>query len=134
MREYLMKNQKETLLKAATLGLTLGMTATPLVGGEMPKAGTKYTRCFGINTCKGANACSVKNSEIKAANKALKKAYKNSKAMTCSSNSACGVHSGHLAWLAQPDQGACFKAGGFIFERNKDGKIILRDKNGVKGA
>jgi hypothetical protein len=129
-----MRNQKETLLKAATLGLTIGMTTSPLMGGEMPKAGEKYARCFGINSCKATNACSVKNSEIKAANKTLKMAYKNSKAMTCSSNSACGAHSGQLAWLAKPDQAACFKAGGFIFERNKDGNIILRDKNGIKGA
>jgi hypothetical protein len=126
---------RDRVLKAAALGVSLGLSSFSAIADDtaMPKSGEKYVRCFGINKCKGINACGVKNAEIKLANKVYDDKYKNSKAISCSGSSGGSAEKGHLAWVARPDEDVCFEQGGFVFEK-KDDKLVIREKSGIKGA
>jgi hypothetical protein len=127
-------SKRERLLQTVLGALS---TSVALFGSEpgqaaAPKKGTKPAECFGVNSCKGTNGCAVSKDQIDAANKVFKNSFTKSKPIDCAGNSDCGGKSGFLAWASKATNEECWNAGGFTFERDAAGKLVIRDKGGVK--
>lgn len=123
--------KKENLLKLVTASLTAGAICTAQSSFGAPKKGGKGVECYGINTKKGANGCGIGNEQIEVANRAYANRFTKSQPMDCAGNSDCSAKNGFLAWMSKKSNDACFAGGGFIFEKGADGKLVVKDKNGV---
>ncbi len=121
-------SKKNDLLLAATFTLSAGRALTPEEGSAAPKKGAASVECFGINTAKGTNGCSIGKSQIEAANHAYANRFAKSKPVDCAGNSDCSARDGFLAWVAKANADECYKDGGFLFEKDAAGKILVKDK------
>ena len=127
-------DKREKLMEVALL--TLGMcivAATDNVADAAPKKGAKTVECFGINTCKGTNGCSITPDQMEAASKKFNKTYKKSKPFDCAGFSDCSAKNDFLAWVSKPNDAACFSANGFVFDKDAGGNVVIRDKSSKKG-
>ena len=139
-------NLKESLIAAAAAGFALGLasqnskavaeeTAAPQsesVKSDAPGApatptpAPKNDQCFGINSCKGKNSCGVSKEQIKVANEKFKNKYTKSKSLECSGTASASAKKGVLAWVQKNNADECLKAGGFVFEKDSAGKLMIR--------
>ncbi len=119
----------------AFIALELGLESGLIGDGTSqaaPKKGEAAVECFGINSCKGTNGCGIGAEQIKLANQVFKDSYLKSKSSDCAGTSDCAAKKGFLAWVSKPNGKACFAEGGFIFEKNSKGQLIIKDKDGEK--
>ena len=123
--------QQNRLLATALAGLAVGVAAGQAQAQTMPKKGEPSVQCFGVNSCKGQNACSVGTDQIKAASEAFGVQYAKSKTLSCAGSSACAGKAGNLAWVSKAKADDCFKEGGFMFEKQKDNKLVIKNKTGI---
>ncbi|MDQ3233078.1 MAG: hypothetical protein M3Q07_14775 [Pseudobdellovibrionaceae bacterium] len=125
--------KRERMLEIAALTLSVGAAlGTPEDGVAAPKKGQKTAECYGINTCRGNNGCAISKDHIEAANKVYKEHYTKSKIIDCAGNSEGSAKGGVLTWVSKPTNDECWKEGGFVFEKDAGGKLIIRDKEGVR--
>jgi hypothetical protein len=124
--------KKDNLLKLVAASLAAGTICAESTSYGAPKKGAKEVECFGLNTMEGTNGCGIGNEQIDVANRAYANRFGKSKPMDCAGNSDCSAKNGFLAWISKKSNSACFAAGGFIFEKGEDGKLVVKDKNGVK--
>ena len=124
--------KKENLLKLVAASLAAGTICAGQSSYGAPKKVATEVECFGVNKKGGANGCGIGNEQIEVANRAYANRFAKSKPMDCAGNSDCSAKNGFLAWMSKKSNSACFAAGGFIFEKGEDGKLVVKDKNGVK--
>lgn len=118
---------KDRLLQLALLTLATTPLAT-FPAEAAPQKGAKPVECFGINTQKGSNSCGVSQDQIDTANKMFANKFTKTTPVECAGNSNCAANQGFLAWMTKPTNDECFQSGGFIFEKQSDGKFLIRDK------
>ena len=129
-----MSKRREQLITTALFAIIsqIAIMSTENSHAVPPKKGEKAVDCFGINSCKGTNGCTVIQEQINVANKIYKNKYAKSTLIECAGNSDCSAKKGFLAWIAKPNEGECFKSGGFIIEKKGSNDYVIRDKNGEK--
>jgi hypothetical protein len=114
-------SSKSVLKQALVSGVFAGLAlANAEAQASDPKATKGSVQCFGVNSCKGQNGCTVTTAHIKAANEAFANKYANSKTMECAGNVECAASKGHLAFVSKPSAKECFGKGGFLFEKTGD--------------
>lgn len=118
--------KKQIILASAINGICLSLNAeTPppenIVTQEVEK-------CFGIQK-KELNSCGIAQDDISAANMAFKNKFKKSTTFECAGNVPGSAKQGYLAWVYVA-KGSCHKIeGGFLIEKDKNGKKFV-DKKG----
>ena len=123
-------SHQNKLMSAALAGLAVGMAAASTEGRAEEKKADAAVQCYGVNSCKGQNACSVSKDQVKVAAETFGLKFAKSKSLDCAGSSACAGKAGNLAWVNKP-AADCFKDGGFIFEKQKDNKLVIRNKAGI---
>jgi uncharacterized membrane protein len=114
--------KREIILAAALGGICFSSNAetTPhpaVITQEVEK-------CYGIQK-KEQNGCSIGKDEIIAANTAFKNKFKKSTSFECAGNVLGSGKQGFLAWVYVA-KGSCHKIeGGFLIEKDKNGKKIV---------
>ena len=103
-----------------------GSAAVPHVISAAATPAPKNDQCFGINSCKGKNSCGVSKEQIKVANEKFKNKYTKSKSLECSGTASASAKKGVLAWVQKNNADECLKAGGFVFEKDSAGKLMIR--------
>ena len=127
-------SHKKNLYAIASAAIAAGVTVGvgPKDANAAPKKGQKSVECFGTNSCKGKNGCSVEQSQIDAVAKVFPGKFSKSMPVDCAGNSDCAAKSGFLGWTEKKTTNECFDAGGFVFAKGADGKLTIKDKNGEK--
>jgi len=126
-----MDNKKKQILNAVMViisAIAIQLITIP----PLPKKGDSNVECFGINSCKGSNGCNVSNEQIKYANQVYKNKFTKSVKIECSGMSDCSADKGFLAWISKNNEKECIALGGFIFEKNADKTLSIKDKSGKK--
>ena len=127
--------RKEVLAAALIgLGFTTGSFSDAPSKGKTPTDAEKpQQKCWGLNDTKDTASCGVGSSDIKAANAAIeskdlrynKKFGVSSQDLhDCAGAGACSAKEGHLGFKYVDDEGACFKAGGFLIVAQGDKKTV----------
>lgn len=114
--------KKEIILATALSGICFSSNA------ETTNRDTIVTqeveKCFGIQK-KEQNGCGIENDDIAAANAAFKNKYKKSTTFECAGNVLGSAQKGYLGWVYVA-KGSCHKIeGGFLIEKDKNGKKIV---------
>lgn len=117
------------ILRAALSGLAAGIAQVSHQALAEDTKPPQSVECYGINSRKGQNGCSVDAEHVKAAKEVLGAQYAKSKVISCAGNSDCGAKGGNLAWIKKPSAADCFKEGGMVFEK-VDNKLIIKNKDG----
>lgn len=81
--------------------------------------------CYGINTCKGHNACAVTAEDIAATQKDFGDKFAKSSIHVCATLGGCNASSGELNWETR-DRADCFAGGGFLIESVDGAKVVVR--------
>lgn len=121
-----METTKKMIINSAILAISTNATLIN-ANAAPPKKGDSHVECFGINTCKGTNGCSVSEEQIKLANQNYKNKYPKSTKIDCSGMSNCSAKNGFLAWINKNSEKECFALGGFIFTKNNN-SLNIKDK------
>lgn len=113
--------KKKLILAAALSGICVAANAE--ASADETIVTQEVEKCFGIQKAKGLNGCSIDKAEIAAANAAFKNKYKKSTTFDCSGNVEGPAKKGYLGWLYVA-RGSCLKIeGGFLIEKDKNGKL-----------
>jgi hypothetical protein len=117
--------KKDTLLRAALAGLSLGLAAPAAVPAEEPGG----VKCYGINGCGSHAKCAVSSEDISAVrallgSKEFDKRFGKSEAHSCGSHAKCGSGAQILNWV--PASAAECKAQGGLVIEEKDGKKVAK--------
>lgn len=125
------------LFAAATAGLSAGSLLVASVTALAADDKKGEVECFAVNSCKGMGSCAVTKAHLTVANEVFKNKFSKSVAHECGGSNTCAAKNGMLEFIKKPSAGECFKAGGFVFEKQKDGKsskekLVIRDASGVK--
>jgi hypothetical protein len=121
-----MEMKKETLLRAALAGLSLGLAASAT---SLAQDKPGEVKCYGINGCGQHAKCAVSAADIEAVRKLLgektfDKRFGKSEAHSCGAHAKCGGPAQILNWV--PASGAECKAQGGILIEEKDGKKVAK--------
>lgn len=119
--------KKSDLLKIVSIAAIAGSMTQSFPAAAAPSKGTKSVECFGINTCKETNGCSVSRSQIDTAKAVYGDRFEKAMPFDCSGNADGSAKSGYLAWVKKASNEECFAEGGFVFEK-KDGKLSIVTK------
>ena len=118
---------KDTLLRAALAGLSVGLTAS---AASLAQDKPGDVKCYGINGCGSHAKCSVSTADIEAVRtllgqKEFTSRFAKSEAHSCASHAKCGSGSGILNWV--PTAAAeCTAQGGILIEEGKDKKKVAK--------
>ncbi len=97
-----------------------------------PQKTKKSVECFGINTCQGTNSCGVTKEQLAAAKLVFRNHYEPTKLSECAGTAEGPASKGHLAWIKRDNKQDCFAENGFIYVKDKDGKLKIEDKTGPR--
>ena len=114
--------KKEIILAAALNGICFSSFADTTPSDAVVTQ--EVEKCYGIQK-KEQNGCGIEKDDIAAANAAFKNKYKKSTTFECAGNVPGSAKQGHLAWVYVA-KGSCHKIeGGFLIEKDKNGKKIV---------
>lgn len=125
-------DQKSWLYALAASGLVTAVVQRTEEGIAAPQKEKKTVECFGINTCKGTNSCGVGQNQLDLAQSVFKERFKATKLGECAGTAEGSAKDGHLAWVKKDQKTDCFKSGGFVYLKDKDGTLKIEDETGVK--
>lgn len=97
-----------------------------------PKKEKKTVECFGANSCKGSNSCGVSQIQLDLAQSVYKERFKATKLGECAGTAEGSAKEGHLAWIKKDGKQDCFKDGGFVYLKEKDGSLKIEDRSGLQ--
>jgi hypothetical protein len=118
------------LLSLAAVALAATAAMAPADSQAAPKKGAKSVECFGINSCKGTNGCAVDKQQIDLASKTFGARFAKAQTVACAGNIDGSAKNGFLGWTKKDNQEDCLKAGGFVFEKDKNGDLKIVKKDG----
>jgi hypothetical protein len=117
--------KKETMLRAALAGLSLGLAA-PAASPAADKAGE--VKCYGVNSCGSHAKCAVTAADIEAVRQLLGKDFDGrfgkSEVHSCGSHAKCGAAAKILNWTPS-SLGECQAKGGLLIE-DASGKRVAK--------
>ena len=119
--------KKDTLLRAALAGLSMGLAASATsLAGE--KAGE--VKCYGINGCGSHAKCSVSAADIEAVRtllgeKDFTSRFGKSESHSCGAHAKCGSGSQILNWVPTK-AGECKAQGGILIEETAGKKVAKK--------
>lgn len=119
--------KKDTLLRAALAGLSVGLAASATSLAQ-DKAGE--VKCYGINGCGAHAKCAVSAADIEAVRtllgeKEFTSRFGKSEAHSCGAHAKCGGSSQILNWVPTK-AGECKAQGGILIEEGKDKKKVAK--------
>ncbi len=119
--------KKDTLLRAALAGLSVGLAASATSHAQ-DKPGE--VKCYGINGCGSHAKCAVSAADIEAVRKLLgqkdfKSRFGKSEAHSCGSHAKCGSGAQILNWV-NAGASECKTQGGILIEEVAGQKKIAK--------
>jgi hypothetical protein len=119
--------KKDTLLRAALAGLSMGLAA-PATSLAQDKPGE--VKCYGINGCGSHAKCAVSAADIEAVRTLLGKKeftsrFGKSESHSCGAHAKCGGSAQILNWVPTP-LGECKAQGGILIEETAGKKAAKK--------
>ena len=119
--------KKDTLLRAALAGLSVGLAASATSPAQDKPVDVK---CYGINGCGSHAKCSVSAADIEAVRKLLGEKdftsrFGKSEVHSCGSHAQCGSGAQILNWVPTK-AGECKAQGGILIEETAGKKVAKK--------
>jgi len=119
--------RKDTLLRAALAGLSMGLAASATSLAQDKPGDVK---CYGINGCGSHAKCAVSAADIEAVRKLLGEKdftsrFGKSETHSCGSHAKCGSGAQILNWVPTT-LGECTAQGGILIQEGKDKKKVAK--------
>jgi hypothetical protein len=119
--------RKDTLLRAALAGLSMGLAASATSLAQDKPGDVK---CYGINGCGSHAKCAVSAADIEAVRKLLGEKdftsrFGKSETHSCGSHAKCGSGAQILNWVPTT-LGECMAQGGILIQEGKDKKKVAK--------